>query len=68
MSISGVSSIDSLATLATQMKGSEVNSQIAVAILKQTQDSQQQFADALVKMINQTPSLDGTGQKIDVSA
>ena len=45
-------------------------SEISMAILKQIQDQQERQAAMLVKMINQTPipSLDGTGQIIDIYA
>jgi len=57
---------DSLASLAVEMKGSEVQSQIAVAVLKQMQQQQQQQAAMLVKMINQAPSFDGTGKVVNI--
>jgi hypothetical protein len=45
-------------------------SEIAVSVMKQQQDQQKQFADALIQMMNQTPkpSLEGTGQIIDILA
>jgi hypothetical protein len=55
---------------ASGIKSEQVMSEISMAILKQIQDQQERQAAMLVKMINQTPipSLDGTGQIIDIYA
>jgi len=55
---------------ASGIKSEQVMSEISMAILKQIQDQQERQAAMLVKMINQTPipSLDGTGQNIDIYA
>lgn len=55
---------------ASGIKSEQVMSEISMAILKQIQDQQERQAAMLVKMINQTPtpSLDSTGQIIDVYA
>ncbi len=52
------------------MRGAQVMQQISVAVFKQQQDQQQRMADALIEMMRQTPSpsLEGTGQLIDVFA
>ena len=68
MSVSGISSVDTLASLASGMASAGVQSDIALAVLNQIQDQQMLMAQALLDMISQTPSLDGTGQAVDVSA
>jgi hypothetical protein len=50
------------------MQNANVQSEIAVAIMKQVQDQQQVFANALLEMINQGPMPDGTGQVINIAA
>ncbi len=50
------------------MESAGVQSDIALAVLNQIQDQQMMMAQALLDMISQTPSLDGTGQVVDVSA
>ncbi len=55
------------------MMGSDVQTtqlglQFASAILKQQQDQQKMIGQALVDMINQTPSPAGTGRIVDKSA
>jgi len=59
-----------MASTASELKSGQLISQISVAVFKQIQDQQQQQADMLIQMINQTPrpSLDGTGQIIDIYA
>lgn len=69
MDISGIGS--SLYSSETSgARGAQVMQQISVAVFKQQQDQQQRMADALIEMMKQTPSpsLDGTGQLIDVFA
>lgn len=68
MSVSGISSVDTLASLASGMESAGIQSDIALAILNQMQDQHMMMAQALLDMISQTPSLDGTGQVVDVSA
>jgi hypothetical protein len=65
--ISGASLTDSLVNMASNLQASKVAMQIGVAVLKQIQDQQKAQAQALINMISQTPSLDGTGQVVDVS-
>ena len=67
MDISGDYS-SSIANLASDVKSSQLGQQISMAVLKQTQDSQEQFAAALIQMINSGPTLQGTGQIINVAA
>ncbi len=67
MNVSSVS-VDSLASLATEMKGANIGTQIGVAVMKQIQQSQEQMAAALLQMIAQSPSPEGVGQNIDISA
>jgi hypothetical protein len=68
MNVSGPSMTDSLANLFTGMQAGQVQAEIAVAVLKQIQDQQGQQAQALLKMISQAPSLEGTGQIVDLYA
>jgi hypothetical protein len=66
--VNSISTDTSLAVIATGMQNANVQSEIAVAIMKQVQDQQQVFADALLEMINQGPMPDGTGQVINIAA
>jgi len=61
---------NSLATLATSQQAGNVQQQIGSAVLKQLMDNQKMQAEALIKMINAThpPSLDGTGENVNVGA
>jgi hypothetical protein len=68
MSVSGVSSLDTLATMASEIQGAEMMAELEAAILKQIQDQQEMFGDALVNMINQSGSLNGSGQILDLFA
>lgn len=68
MNISGVSMLDPLAALATNLKTGQLSMQFSTAILKNQIDSQQQFGAELVQMMRATPSLEGTGRIIDVNA
>ncbi|MBN1538261.1 MAG: putative motility protein [Anaerolineales bacterium] len=65
MSVSSVSSSTSLASQATGMAAEEIALQLSVAIMKQAQDQQKIAGQAIVNMINQASSLDGTGQIIN---
>ena len=66
MSVSGVSMVDSLAVLASGMQSTQLDSQLGVAVMKSIMDQQEQFAQALVQMIQQRPTLDGTGSIINI--
>jgi hypothetical protein len=66
--VNSISTDTSLAVIATGMQNANVQSEIAVAIMKQVQDQQQVFANALLEMINQGPMPDGTGQVINIAA
>lgn len=68
MSISTGSLNGSLASLATGMASENISLQIATAVMKQAQDQQKMAGQAIVNMINQASSLDGTGQIVDKSA
>jgi len=57
-----------MALLATGLKSNSVQSEISIAIMKQMQDQQQGFANALLEMIRQGPLSDGTGQVINIGA
>jgi hypothetical protein len=61
---------DSLASMATGMQGSNLSLQFSTAVMKKVMDSSKMQGDALVAMINQTPtaSLTGTGTHINVQA
>ncbi|MHC1784011.1 MAG: YjfB family protein [Anaerolineaceae bacterium] len=51
------------------LNSASVQNQIAISVMKQTMDSQQVMADALVEMISQpVPRIDGTGSIIDFAA
>lgn len=50
--VSGASMQNSLAMQATAQKGVKVQDQIAVAVIKQTQDQQKMLAEALIKMMD----------------
>ena len=68
MNISGASYLDSLAIMASDMKSENIGLQLSTTILKKTLDLQAQQGQALVAMISQSPSLDGSGQMIDIRA
>jgi len=61
---------NALATQATDMKALNVASQINIAVIKQMQEQQQQLANALIAMIQDTPTpiADGVSQYVDVYA
>lgn len=46
--------ITSLASMASTMRGQEINQQISMAVYKQIQDQQEQQATAMVQMIQQS--------------
>jgi hypothetical protein len=54
--------------MASDMKSSDVQGQIATAVLKQVQDVQEQQAQALLQMMQFQPTLDGSGQIVNVGA
>jgi hypothetical protein len=66
MNITSNSMSDGLANLATNMQSNNLGLQFSTAIMKNVMDNQKQVGEALVKMINSTPSLDGTGAHIDI--
>ena len=68
MNVSGSSISDSLINQAMGLQSNNLGLQFSTAILKNLMDSQKQQGQALVAMICQTPSLDGTGQNIDIRA
>ena len=57
---------DGLADMATSMQAGNLGLQLSTTIMKNVMDNQKQVGEALVKMINATPSLDGTGSRIDI--
>ncbi len=67
MEITGVSLTDLLASQYAAMASSNLQTQIAVSVLKNIQESQQQAANQLVEMIRQstTLSLEGAGRLVD---
>ncbi len=67
MSISSVGMSDSLASLASGTASENIQLQLAVAIMKQTQDQQEFAGQALVSMINQASSIDGTGRIVNIA-
>jgi hypothetical protein len=68
MSLSSVSLSDSLSSLATGMASENIALQIATAVMKQAQDQQKMAGQAIVNMINQASTIDGTGQIVNVAA
>jgi hypothetical protein len=66
--ISSVSTESSLAAMSTGMQNANVQAEISVAIMKQMQNQQAAFANALLQMIRQGPMPDGTGQIINIGA
>jgi hypothetical protein len=62
MNISGASFSDSLTRMASDMSSGQIQLRLAVAVMKQIQNQQELQATALIKMIQATPALDGTGQ------
>lgn len=69
MDISSVNSMsDALASMASGMAGGNLQAQISTAVLKQAMQQQQTMADGLLKMINATASLSGTGKVVDILA
>jgi hypothetical protein len=63
-----VSMVNSMASMATNMKSDNVGGEIGAAILKQIMDMQKMQGEALVKMMQQTPSPDlAVGGMLDVS-
>lgn len=65
---SSISTNSSLAAMATGIQNANVQSEISIAIMKQVQNQQDAFANALLEMINQGPMPDGTGQVINIAA
>ncbi len=57
---------DSIASFASEISSQSIQREFAVAVLKQIQDIQKQQADALLKMINQSPSPEGIGKYTDM--
>ncbi len=68
MNISGASLTDSLTQMASNLFGDQVSLQIAVAVMKQMRDQQQQQASAMIKMIQSGPTLDGAGKLVNTAA
>lgn len=68
MNISSLSSSsDYLLRTASQLQGGQVQAEIATAVLKNLMDQQAQAAQALLKMMQQSPSPEGTGRIVDIS-
>lgn len=57
---------DSIASLASEISSQSNQREFAVAVLKQIQDIQKQQADALLKMINQSPSPEGIRKYLEM--
>ncbi len=58
----------SMAGAATNMKADQVGLEISAAIMKQIMDNQKMQGEEIVKMIGGGPSLNGTGQMVDIRA
>lgn len=58
----------SLAAMASDMQASNLQLAFSVAVMKNVQDSQKQFASALLEMISKSPSPDpAIGRNLDVA-
>jgi len=69
MDVTSINSMtNSLADLASNMASGNIQNQLATAILRQALEQQRIQAQGLLKMINATASLCGTGQVIDLQA
>jgi hypothetical protein len=71
MAISSINSMESsLALMASAMQEVRVPQELGFSVLKQIMDTQANQAQALLQMINSGPSptLDGTGQIINIGA
>ncbi len=66
--INSISMESSLATMATSSRSRAVQSEIGVAVMKQMQEQQEVFNNALLEMIKQGPMPDGTGQILNIGA
>lgn len=64
--ISSISPDYSLTPLAAGVQNANVQSEISIAIMKQMQNQQAAFANALLQMIRQGPMPDGTGQILNI--
>lgn len=64
--ISSISPDYSLTLLAAGVQNTNVQSEISIAIMKQMQNQQAAFANALLQMIRQGPMPDGTGQILNI--
>jgi hypothetical protein len=62
------SMVSSLTGTANEYQATNVGTQIATAVLRQQQDLQKAEGEALLKMIQKTPSPDGTGKVVDLFA
>ncbi len=67
MNISSASLSDSLSSLSSGMASENIQLQLAVAVMKQAQDQQELAGQALVSMINQASSIDGTGRLVNLA-
>ncbi|NMC13308.1 MAG: putative motility protein [Chloroflexi bacterium] len=56
-----------MSSLSSGMASENIQLQIAVAVMKQAQDQQELAGQALVSMINQASSIDGTGQIVNLA-
>jgi hypothetical protein len=68
MNISSVSLDSMLASQAANLKNGNVMTEISFAVMKQSQDAQEVFNNALLEMIQQGPRPDGTGSILNLSA
>ena len=69
MDVSSISSSwDAMASSASSMQSSKLGLQFATTVMKEVMDNQKMMGEAIVQMINATPSLEGTGRIVDVRA
>ena len=59
-----------MAAVATSLQGGRVQQEFGYTIVKQIMDSQKVMAEGLLNMMNSgpAPSLDGTGQIVNIGA
>lgn len=67
-SVSGASFSNYIVNQATNIQQENISLQFAMAILKQQQDVQEMQAQAIIEMIQRSPSPQGVGSNVDVYA
>ncbi|MCJ7624327.1 MAG: hypothetical protein MUO76_12555 [Anaerolineaceae bacterium] len=68
MEVQPVSLVNQLAIQAADTKSQSVGAEISAAIVRQIQDQQKAYSDALLEMIKQAPKSAPVGSYIDIRA